>query len=73
MFQFVLLTGMLLQHKRDALLIIPTSYVCLTYWYDAMCGQRGVTIDTAISKYHPFKEHVLTVSEASCSTTITAR
>ena len=56
---------MLLQHKPDALLIVPTSYVCLTYWYDAMCGQTGVTIETAISKYHASKEkvHALTVSK----------
>ena len=70
LFQFVLLSGMLLQHKRDALLIVPTSYVCLTHWYDAMCGQRGVTIDTAVARYHAFKEkvHVLTVSKKLSST-----
>ena len=32
--------------------------------YDAMCGQRFVTMANAVSKYHAFKEkiHVLTVS-----------
>ena len=55
---------MLLQHKPDMLLIVPTSYVCLANWHDAMCGQRFVTMANAVSKYHAFKEkiHVLTVS-----------